>query len=77
MRHIFLTKNLRLDWTLTPLKCLYFNRHYKFKFHLKSGPVFFSTCSSRMIEIQTQMSERAVELLNLPEGQACYLLDVG
>lgn len=33
--------------------------------------------SSRMIEIQTQMSERAVELLNLPEGQPCFLLDVG
>ncbi|MBN3325424.1 BUD23 methyltransferase, partial [Atractosteus spatula] len=30
-----------------------------------------------MIEIQTQMSERAVELLNLPEDQPCYLLDVG
>lgn len=30
-----------------------------------------------MIEIQTQMSERAVELLNLPEGQSCFLLDVG
>lgn len=30
-----------------------------------------------MIEIQTQMSERAVELLNLPEGQPCFLLDVG
>ncbi|XP_016308132.1 18S rRNA (guanine-N(7))-methyltransferase isoform X2 [Sinocyclocheilus anshuiensis] len=33
--------------------------------------------NSRMIEIQTQMSERAVELLSLPEGQPCYLLDVG
>ncbi|XP_076837430.1 18S rRNA (guanine-N(7))-methyltransferase [Brachyhypopomus gauderio] len=33
--------------------------------------------NSRMIEIQTQMSERAVELLNLPEDQPCYLLDVG
>ncbi|XP_008424025.1 18S rRNA (guanine-N(7))-methyltransferase [Poecilia reticulata] len=33
--------------------------------------------NSRMIEIQTQMSERAVELLSLPEGQACFLLDVG
>ncbi|CAF97410.1 unnamed protein product [Tetraodon nigroviridis] len=33
--------------------------------------------NSRMIEIQTQMSERAVELLNLPEGQPCFLLDVG
>uniref|UniRef100_A0A673H127 Probable 18S rRNA (guanine-N(7))-methyltransferase n=1 Tax=Sinocyclocheilus rhinocerous TaxID=307959 RepID=A0A673H127_9TELE len=33
--------------------------------------------NSRMIEIQTQMSERAVELLSLPEDQPCYLLDVG
>ncbi|XP_056612517.1 probable 18S rRNA (guanine-N(7))-methyltransferase isoform X1 [Triplophysa dalaica] len=33
--------------------------------------------NSRMIEIQTQMSERAVELLCLPEDQPCYLLDVG
>uniref|UniRef100_A0A3B4V825 18S rRNA (guanine-N(7))-methyltransferase n=1 Tax=Seriola dumerili TaxID=41447 RepID=A0A3B4V825_SERDU len=37
----------------------------------------FVAASSRMIEIQTQMSERAVELLNLPEGQPCFLLDVG
>ncbi|XP_078535695.1 18S rRNA (guanine-N(7))-methyltransferase [Lissotriton helveticus] len=35
------------------------------------------TQNSRMIEIQSQMSERAVELLCLPEDQACYLLDVG
>ncbi|CAL8362886.1 unnamed protein product [Merluccius merluccius] len=33
--------------------------------------------NSRMMEIQSQMSERAVELLNLPEGQPCFLLDVG
>ncbi|XP_067307616.1 LOW QUALITY PROTEIN: probable 18S rRNA (guanine-N(7))-methyltransferase [Pseudorasbora parva] len=33
--------------------------------------------NSRIIEIQTQMSERAVELLSLPEDQPCYLLDVG
>uniref|UniRef100_A0A4W5PBT3 18S rRNA (guanine-N(7))-methyltransferase n=1 Tax=Hucho hucho TaxID=62062 RepID=A0A4W5PBT3_9TELE len=32
---------------------------------------------SRMIEIQSQMSERAVELLNLPDDQPCFLLDVG
>uniref|UniRef100_A0A8C4DK22 18S rRNA (guanine-N(7))-methyltransferase n=1 Tax=Dicentrarchus labrax TaxID=13489 RepID=A0A8C4DK22_DICLA len=37
----------------------------------------YSGFYSRMIEIQTQMSERAVELLNLPEGQPCFLLDVG
>ncbi|XP_072907515.1 18S rRNA (guanine-N(7))-methyltransferase-like [Hemitrygon akajei] len=30
-----------------------------------------------MIEIQAQMSERAVELLNLPQDQPCFLLDVG
>ncbi|KAL1022389.1 hypothetical protein UPYG_G00026270 [Umbra pygmaea] len=33
--------------------------------------------NSRMIEIQSQMSERAVELLNLTEDQPCFLLDVG
>nr|QBH74337.1 hypothetical protein [Franklinothrips vespiformis] len=33
--------------------------------------------NSRMIEIQEQMSERAVELLTLPEDQPCYLLDIG
>uniref|UniRef100_A0A3Q4GD76 18S rRNA (guanine-N(7))-methyltransferase n=1 Tax=Neolamprologus brichardi TaxID=32507 RepID=A0A3Q4GD76_NEOBR len=44
--------------------------------NLKSCCVLF-LLSSRMIEIQTQMSERAVELLSLPEGQPCFLLDVG
>ncbi|XP_020288884.1 probable 18S rRNA (guanine-N(7))-methyltransferase [Pseudomyrmex gracilis] len=35
------------------------------------------TQSSRMIEIQEQMSERAIELLMLPEDQSCLLLDIG
>ncbi|KAM8975957.1 18S rRNA (guanine-N(7))-methyltransferase [Pelodytes ibericus] len=35
------------------------------------------TQNSRMMEIQTQMSERAIELLCLPEDQPCFLLDVG
>lgn len=35
------------------------------------------TQNSRIIEIQSQMSERAVELLCLREDQPCYLLDVG
>ncbi|CAI9596431.1 unnamed protein product [Staurois parvus] len=35
------------------------------------------TQNSRIIDIQSQMSERAVELLCLPEDQPCYLLDVG
>ncbi|EDM13391.1 rCG21155, isoform CRA_a [Rattus norvegicus] len=33
--------------------------------------------SSRMIDIQTKMTERALELLCLPEGQPSYLLDIG
>ncbi|KAM3855146.1 18S rRNA (guanine-N(7))-methyltransferase isoform 2-T2 [Vipera latastei] len=35
------------------------------------------THNSRMIEIQSQMSERAVELLGLPDDCPCFLLDVG
>lgn len=34
-------------------------------------------CSSRMIEIQSQLSERAIELLALPEDTPCFVLDVG
>lgn len=33
--------------------------------------------NSRMIDIQVQMTERALELLSLPEDQACLLLDLG
>ncbi|OXB56087.1 hypothetical protein ASZ78_007941 [Callipepla squamata] len=33
--------------------------------------------SSRVAEIQAQMAARAVELLALPEGRPCLLLDVG
>lgn len=33
--------------------------------------------SSRMMQIQMQMAERALELLALPEGQTSYILDVG
>ncbi|KAI4454744.1 methyltransferase-related [Holotrichia oblita] len=35
------------------------------------------TQNTRIIEIQEQMSERAVELLLLPEDTPCYLLDIG
>lgn len=34
-------------------------------------------CSTRMMEIQSQLSERAIELLALPEDTPCFLLDVG
>lgn len=33
--------------------------------------------SSRMIEIQTAMSERAIELLALPKDQPAHILDIG
>ncbi|XP_031439990.1 probable 18S rRNA (guanine-N(7))-methyltransferase [Clupea harengus] len=52
--------------------------------HMAPPEVFYNeeeakkyTRNSRIIEIQSQMSERAVELLSLPEDQACFLLDVG
>ncbi|PNI92548.1 BUD23 isoform 1 [Pan troglodytes] len=32
---------------------------------------------SRMIDIQTRMAGRALELLCLPENKPCYLLDIG
>lgn len=35
------------------------------------------TKNSRIIEIQNKMTERAVELLQLPEDEPCFLLDVG
>lgn len=35
------------------------------------------TNNSRMITIQTGMSERALELLALPEDQSCFVLDIG
>eukprot|EP00051_Salpingoeca_urceolata_P006684 m.88497 g.88497 ORF g.88497 m.88497 type:complete len:150 (+) comp14944_c1_seq1:286-735(+) len=35
------------------------------------------TANSRIIQIQNQLSERCVELLALPEGEPCFLLDIG
>jgi len=35
------------------------------------------TNNSRMITIQTGMSERALELLALPEAESCFVLDIG
>lgn len=35
------------------------------------------TQNSRMIEIQLEMTDRAVELLHLPENQSSFLLDLG
>lgn len=36
-----------------------------------------SSISTRIIEIQEEMSERAYELLLLPEDEKCLILDVG
>ena len=33
--------------------------------------------SSRMIDVQIKMAERAVELLCVPEDKPCYVLDIG
>ena len=35
------------------------------------------TNNTRIIEIQMSMSARAIELLNLPEDQPSFILDVG
>ena len=35
------------------------------------------TSNTRIMQIQSEMSERALELLALPEDQSCYLLDIG
>lgn len=35
------------------------------------------TTNSRIIEIQTKMSERAIELLALPEDQSYFIVDIG
>ncbi|XP_065663462.1 probable 18S rRNA (guanine-N(7))-methyltransferase isoform X2 [Hydra vulgaris] len=52
--------------------------------HLAPPEVFYNeieakkyTSNTRMIEIQNQMTERALELLNLPADEPCFLLDVG
>lgn len=37
----------------------------------------FINYSSRIIDIQGQMTERCLELLLLPEDISCFLLDVG
>ncbi|XP_018320762.1 probable 18S rRNA (guanine-N(7))-methyltransferase [Agrilus planipennis] len=52
--------------------------------HLAPPEIFYDeveakkyTQNSRIIDVQVQMSDRAVELLLLPEDTPCYLLDIG
>ena len=33
--------------------------------------------STRMMEIQEQLTQRAIEILALPDDKPCYLLDIG
>ena len=35
------------------------------------------TSNSRIIEVQQQMSHRALSLLNLPDSESCLILDLG
>lgn len=52
--------------------------------HLAPPDIFYNdeearkyTQNTRMIEIQNDMSERAIELLALPDDQPCFVLDIG
>ena len=35
------------------------------------------TNNTRIMQIQSDMADRALELLALPEDESCYLLDIG
>ena len=37
----------------------------------------YSSFSTHIIDIQTKLSERAIELLNLPDEESCLVLDIG
>lgn len=37
----------------------------------------YSNCSTRIQQIQSDMTHRALELLNLPEDEPQFLLDIG
>ncbi|GIY96131.1 hypothetical protein CEXT_653921 [Caerostris extrusa] len=52
--------------------------------HIAPPEIFYNeeeakkyTSNTRMIEIQVQMADRAIELLALPEDQKCLILDIG
>ncbi|XP_014378334.2 probable 18S rRNA (guanine-N(7))-methyltransferase, partial [Alligator sinensis] len=63
-----------------PACSVWFNLHLHYCLCVKKEESLICdvfSLSSRMIEIQTQMSQRAVELLGLAEDQPCFLLDVG
>lgn len=52
--------------------------------HIAPAEVFYGaseaekyTSSTRMVNIQTAMAERCLELLNLPAGEPKLLLDIG
>eukprot|EP00474_Spongospora_subterranea_P009997 CRZ10455.1 hypothetical protein [Spongospora subterranea] len=52
--------------------------------HLNPPEIFYNAdeskkyaANTRIIEIQSAMTDRAVELLNIPEDKSCYILDIG
>lgn len=44
------------------------------EFHIGRSIVLTST---HIIDVQTRLSERAIELLNLPDEESCFVLDIG
>lgn len=38
---------------------------------------FHDVCSSRIMEIQCEMTERCIELLEIPDGDPRLILDIG
>lgn len=45
--------------------------------NIKIAILGFSSYSTHIIDIQTKLSERAIELLNLPDEESCFVLDIG
>jgi hypothetical protein len=39
--------------------------------------LLFFVSSTHIIDVQTKLSERAIELLNLPDEESCLVLDIG
>ena len=39
--------------------------------------IYILTFSTHIIDVQTKLSERAIELLNLPDEESCLVLDIG
>ena len=52
-------------------------RKSKFEIGIEVRILFLLFYSTHIIDIQTKLSERAIELLNLPDEESCFVLDIG